>query len=139
MAKLSEMNEVEFKKWFDSRPPTIQTLIEKCPPNLLYRMKSTGHRCTIIAYSEDGTMRVAITGQFNKIVFGRAVFGIPPEDLEECDLPGPEEVLGEEITDPDEILAFVNSRRSINGLNPLTHIEGEECCMKTKPDDPSNN
>lgn len=50
---------------------------------------------TICAYSEDGTVRVNITGEYNRILFSRQVFGVSPDDLAECDLPGPDEELGD--------------------------------------------
>ena len=57
-------------------------------------MKSTGHRVTMYSYSENGTVTVNVTGDYNVVVFERQVFGISPDDLEECDLPAPGEFLG---------------------------------------------
>jgi hypothetical protein len=62
-------------------------------------MKSTGHRCTIGIYGveESGVVSlvVDVTGQYNRIIFGRRVFGISPTDLEECDLPAEGEDVGD--------------------------------------------
>lgn len=56
-------------------------------------MRSTGHRVVAISFGEEeGTgrvvMRVAVLARFNPgLTFERQVFGIDPDDLEECDLP----------------------------------------------------
>lgn len=68
---------------------------------------------TIYSYSEDGTMTVDVTGQYNKLTFDRRVFGIQPEDMEECDLPGDQEELGTVLTDRKDIDAFINAIRPI--------------------------
>ena len=85
----------QYDDWYNSRPPVIQEMIKKYPINKLYRLKSTGQRVTIYSYSENGTVKVNITGQFNFVTFSRRVFGIPTIDLEECDLPKSDEVLGD--------------------------------------------
>ena len=36
----------------------------------------------------------AVTGEFNIVAFERSVFGVDPKDLEECDLPGPDDHVG---------------------------------------------
>lgn len=46
---------------------------------------------------------MAVTGQFNYIAFDRQVFGVSPDDLEPCELPGPDEVLGAVITQAQAI------------------------------------
>lgn len=66
----------------------------KKPPELLYKLKSTGHRVIIYSYAEDGTVSVVVSGAFNLVAMNRIVFGIKPEDLEECDLPGPDDPVG---------------------------------------------
>lgn len=43
---------------------------------------------------EKVTCRVGVSGEFNLITYERDVFGINPDDLEECDLPGPGEQVG---------------------------------------------
>lgn len=84
----------EWDKWAKHRPKVIKDLAKRFKPWELYRMKSTGHRVTLLSFSEDGTMRVNITAQYNLLVFERQVFGIDPDDLEPCDLPGPDEHVG---------------------------------------------
>ena len=95
MAQWQELNEAVWEEWLAGRPEVIQELARRFRPDRLYRLTSSGHRCYPVSYSENGTLTVAVTGQFNRIPFGRKVFGIKPEDLIECDLPGPDEDLGE--------------------------------------------
>jgi hypothetical protein len=73
-------------------------------------MKS-GHRVTICSYSENGTMMVDVRGEYNKITFERTVFGVKPEDLEECELPGEGEELGAMLTEPKEIENLLDGMR----------------------------
>ena len=107
MAKVIEINEVEWKKWVESRPEAVQQLCKKLPPDRLYLLKTSNHRVTLFSYSEDGTVTVNVTGKYNALTFERQVFGIKPEDLEECDLPDPNEPLGALLTEPDEIEAHI--------------------------------
>jgi len=81
-------------EWLAGRPPVIQALAARVPPDRLYRLESTGHRVYLYSYSEDETVTVVVAGQFNVVAFERKVFGIKPEELEECDLPDPEEPMG---------------------------------------------
>lgn len=81
-------------EWIKSRPHVVQDMIAQCPPNRLYRI-SAGQRVTIYSYSEDRTVTVDVSGEYNRVVFGRRVFGIPIDDLVECDLPGPDEDVGD--------------------------------------------
>lgn len=50
-------------------------------------LKPTGQRVTIYSYSEDGTVTVNVTGEYNLTMFDTQVFGINPDDLEPCELP----------------------------------------------------
>jgi hypothetical protein len=83
-----------WNEWVQSRPACIQELCGRFPPDRLYRLKDSGDRCTIYSYNEAGTMTVEITGEYNRCLFERNVFGIAPSNLVECDLPGPDEELG---------------------------------------------
>jgi hypothetical protein len=71
---------------------------ERFWPNRLYRLKRGGHRVTIVSFDEEEngaiSLKVRVSGEFNAVIFERTVFGIKPEDLEECDLPEPGEILG---------------------------------------------
>ena len=88
MAVVREIDKAELNKWLEGRPPIIQDLCKKFPPDRLYLYKPTNHRVTLYSYSEDGTMTIVVSGDYNAVVFPRQVFGIKPEDLVECDLPG---------------------------------------------------
>jgi hypothetical protein len=112
MAKIANVvNQKGWEEWVSGRPPVVQDLCRKLPPDLLYRMKSTGHRVTVYSYGEDGTVTVLVTGDYNLVTFDREVFGIKPEDLEECDLPPEGEPLGTVLTEPEEVDAFVEKAR----------------------------
>lgn len=100
-----------FDEWVAGRPPVIQEMIAKHPINRLYRMASTGHRVFIIAYDEGGTVRVAVTGRFNAVMFERQVFGVDPKTLVECDLPGPGEPVGAVLTEQADIDAYIEKTR----------------------------
>lgn len=93
------VDQSRYEEWVVSRPPAVRAVVERLPPDRLYRMKSTGQRCTIAAYGEceDGsvTLRVEVTGQYNRVLFSREVSGIAPDDLSECDLPAPGEDVGD--------------------------------------------
>lgn len=109
MAKLPdlEMNMKAFDEWVSTRPPVIQDLARRFPPDRLYRLKDSGHRCTIYSYAEDGTMKVNVTGQFNFLTFDRQVFGIKPDGIEECELPGEDEHLGTALQEEKDIKEFI--------------------------------
>ena len=109
-------------QWVAERPDNVREVAERFDPWTLYRMKDTNQRVTLYSFREqpDGgvTLTVNITGQFNLIAFDRQVFGINPDDLEECDLPVEGEPLGEGLNE-DEQLEYINARRKRNGLPPL--------------------
>lgn len=86
--------QAEWDAWVASRPPVVKDLAERFPPNRLYQLKSSGHRVVMYSYSEDGTVTVTVSGDYNLLTFERHVFGVKPDDLEECDLPAPGERLG---------------------------------------------
>ncbi|KKL82972.1 hypothetical protein LCGC14_1979450 [marine sediment metagenome] len=88
----------QWEAWVASRPEDVAKLARDYPPNRLYRLDGN-QRVVIIAYSESATLRVAVTGQYNYVVMEREVFGIKPEQLQECELPGPDETLGCFATD----------------------------------------
>lgn len=85
---------IEYTEWVATRPVVIREMAQRWNPWTLYRMKSTGHRVLICSFYEDRTLRVVVLAQYNLIGFERYVFGIDPDDLEECDLPGPDDPVG---------------------------------------------
>jgi len=110
MAKVVDIDPKELEEWLATRPLIIRELAAKCPPDRLYRMKSTGQRVTIVAYSEAGTVRVNVTGQFNVVTVERSVSGVSVDDLEECDLPTPGEKVGAVLTDAEVAAALVGAK-----------------------------
>jgi hypothetical protein len=100
--------------WVAERPEAVRLVAERFDPWSLYRMKSTGHRVTIHSFGEQKgptTLTVDIAGKFNAVVFERQVFGIDPNGLEPCDLPGPEVPTGAMLTEEADIKAFVAATR----------------------------
>lgn len=89
--------EAGYRDWVASRPPHVRTVAERFDPWSLYRLKS-GHRVTVLSFGEakDGcvTLTVNVSGEFNLLAFERQVFGVPPDDLEPCDLPDAAEPIG---------------------------------------------
>ena len=118
MAILFELDKERWDEWLSERPQEIKEMAATWPPNKLYRLKTTQQRCTLYSYSEDGTVTVNITGDHNLIPFSRQVFGINPNDLEECELPGKDEPVGEMFTE-DQSMEWINARRKENGLCPI--------------------
>lgn len=87
-------------EWMAERPELIQTVAKKynLRADLLYCLKTTNQHVTLHSFSEDGTVTVNVLDKFNqhrpvtRLLPGineRRVFGIFPEDLEECDYDGP--------------------------------------------------
>jgi hypothetical protein len=104
-----------WKEFVGSRPPAVRAIAERFEPWRLYRMKSTGHRVTVHSFSEpDGVGRVTLTvnvlGTFNLVEFERQVFGVEPEDLEECELPGENEPVGAALSD-DQVDSHIDELR----------------------------
>jgi hypothetical protein len=79
----------EWNAWLLARPKVIRDIAERFYPWKLYRLKTTDQRVVPAVYYEDGTLTVNIFVMFNrdKLLLSKKVFGINPDDLEECDLP----------------------------------------------------
>ena len=72
-----------FQTWLAERPQVIQDLARRWPPNVVYRLKTTGQIVVLQAYSENGTVRVYVIPECaGPITGGTSVFGIDPADLE---------------------------------------------------------
>ena len=88
MAKIKDIDEAAFQEWLADRPEVVQNMAKVFRPDRLYRLKTSDHCVTIHAYCEDGTLEVAVTNEYNPyVLFERMVFGVKPENLEECDPP----------------------------------------------------
>jgi hypothetical protein len=97
----TEKMKSEWAAWVATRPQPVRLMVEKhgFAPWKLYRLKSSNHRVTIYSFDEPSsggppTLKVDVSGAYNLVLFERMVFGIEPDDLEECDLPGPDEPVG---------------------------------------------
>ena len=119
MAKIADLDE-EFEEWVEERPECIKEMIKKYPPNLLYRLKTANQRVTIYSYAENNTMTVTVSGDYNLIDFERNVFGIKPEDLEECDFPQDGELVGVVMT-KEETKEYLKSARKNYDSLPTSH------------------
>jgi hypothetical protein len=104
----SDSQTAEWERWLADHPE-VSELARRMPPNLMYRHKPTGQRVVIESYSEGGTVRMLVCGLYNAVVFDRSVFGVPADDLEECELPLPGEPLGTKLTDEADIAAHVEN------------------------------
>lgn len=106
-----------YEQWASSLPTAIaQHVAKRFPPWKLYRMDS-GHRAFIYSVADNGTVTVAVTGEYNKVMFGRRVFGIDPNTLVECELPGPDEELGEVLTSEEDIDKHINEMKKQHESN----------------------
>lgn len=102
-----------WEAWVAELPDLVRTIALKFDPWTLYRMKSTDQRVTVAAFdvqeNNKVTLRVNVSGEFNFVTLERSVFGIDPDNLEECDLPSMDESLG--TTDwPIEVVKEMRDR-----------------------------
>lgn len=98
MAERYDMSGEKLETWrrlLESMSPECRALAKRYPVNKLYRIKSTGMRGYPIAYSEDLTISLNVTGEYNRVTFSHIVFGLTEEHIEECELPLPGEDLGD--------------------------------------------
>lgn len=95
--KVSPEELENWKAWVATRPPKVQKVAKKYPPWKLFAMPTEIglHRVYVRSYGEDGTVTVNVTGEYNRVLFGRTVFGIDPTTLTECNLPPPGEDVGD--------------------------------------------
>lgn len=102
----------EWKGWVADRPDPIREVAERFDPWTIYRLKTSGHRVVPRSFYQrnDGCvmLTVEVLGRFNFVAFERNVFGIYPEDLEECDLPGPDEKLGNQGLSIEQVKGLFN-------------------------------
>jgi hypothetical protein len=98
MAIVKEMDMKAWEEWVKTRPPAVKELCRKLPPDRLYRLKNRDVLVTIVSYSEDNTVTVSITGEYNVLAFDREVFGVNPKHLKECNLPKEGEIIGTPLT-----------------------------------------
>ena len=111
----------EYQAWLAGRPPQVRAVAERFRPWELYRLKTSKHRVIVLSFGEtmDGRVEltVLVSGQFNAVMFDRQVFGINPDDLEPCELPTEDEVLGTMMT-PEEVDENIDALRAMAGITP---------------------
>lgn len=109
----SEAEIAEFAEWLKDRPAIIQELAARLDPWSLYLLKTTGQRVTLVAYAEDGTVRVDVAACVNPgLLFERTVFGVNPDNLEPCDIP-------EDAGDHEPILSAAEAEENVDVLRVL--------------------
>lgn len=104
MARIVQPSKAELRswnRWVSGRPPSVRAVAERLDPWTLYCLKTTGQRVTVYSYSEDGTVTVDVDAAFNLCLFPARVFGIDPNDLSPCDLPGASDAVGALLSDAD--------------------------------------
>ena len=69
MVKIAEIDQAELEKWLSKKPKVIKEMVAQCPPDRLYRMKSTGHKVTLYSYAEDKPVTIFVTAQYNAVCF----------------------------------------------------------------------
>jgi hypothetical protein len=111
------------RRWCESLPPEIRAVAERLSPWELYRIGDQPARVTVSSIYLDNDRRVKVTvcvsGQFNRTLFERRVFGVSPDELQPCDLPPPGEELGalvdvEAMNDADRAAFFERVREVID-------------------------
>lgn len=93
--KWTEKQKKIMEDWLAERPQVIRDMVAKYDLHMdrLYELTTTGQRVTLHSLSENGTVTVNVLYQFNPermfmSLQDRAVFGIDPADLRECDWDG---------------------------------------------------
>ena len=132
MARITEptaKEEAEWKEWVASRPAAVRAIAERFDPWTLYRMKSSGFRVTVRSFSEDGTLTVDVSGDYNHVLYEHSAFGIDPNDLEPCELPSPGEPLGSVLTD-EEFEQNIEALRVL--IRPDLFVMGNDGIAKRK-------
>jgi hypothetical protein len=104
--------EALWKEFVSSRPEVVRKVAERFFPWELYRLKDTDQRVTMYSFSEDGTMSVIVSGQYNFTMFDRRVFGVDPDDLEPCDLPDEGEIVGTVLTEEGDVRLYTDAIRT---------------------------
>lgn len=84
--------------WKAAQPPHVQEMANRFDPWTLFRLKN-GPRVYVMGYDVDKetqavSLIVDIDARFNCVVLEHLLSGVPPEDLTECELPGPDERVG---------------------------------------------
>lgn len=103
-------DEAEFERWLADRPESVQKLAREYPP-VCYRSTADAGHYRIIAYAEDGTMRV-VHGH-DSYLPGFSVYGYIASNLTRCecgewDMPTQKQVKKSE----EKVKAWVDVKRN---------------------------
>ena len=72
----------EFLAWYDERPPVVQAMIERFPPDQQWRVQGGVFPGHIYAYDEAEDDTVTFQVVIESPFLPRTVFGLEPKDLE---------------------------------------------------------
>jgi hypothetical protein len=116
-----------YREWCASRPPNVRVVAERFTPWELFRLGQ--HRVIVRSFHEepDGSVSLAVivSGEFNRVVIERQVFGIDPAELTPCELPGPDEPVGVFLTDRADIDVYM---AALKAAHP-DHCDDPDCGM----------
>lgn len=116
----TDEQERTYQEWLGSRPTHVRAVASKFRPWKLYRLGK--HRVTVYSFGEkhDGTitLTVNVRAEYNLVVFERSVFGVNPDDLVECDLPGSDEPVGT-LFSQDEVQENLPIIRDMMGVKKM--------------------
>ena len=72
------------------------------------------------------TLKVQVNARYNFVAFERNVFGVDPEDLEECDLPAEADPVGSVLSQDDvEAMSPDQLRAALAGVQLTTQAIDE--------------
>ena len=133
MANIQEPSEAarhDWNAWVAGRPPAVRAVAARFEPWKLYRLRSTGHRVTLVSFAEQPggvvTLKVQVNARYNFVAFERNVFGVDPEDLEECDLPAEADPVGSVLSQDDvEAMSPDQLRAALAGVQLTTQAIDE--------------
>jgi len=77
----TEDQAAEWNAWIAERPECVRRIAERFEPWVLYRLTTTGQRCSVLAFAENGTVRIQAEHPALGEISAVEVFGIEPETL----------------------------------------------------------
>jgi mRNA-degrading endonuclease RelE of RelBE toxin-antitoxin system len=78
---------------FRDRPQHVRDLLNRLDLFELYKLRTTGYRVVICAIEDDASVTVSVPRQYNETMYDGMLFGVDPDDLEPCELPGEHEIV----------------------------------------------
>ncbi len=74
-----------WQEWLAERPRFVRSVAECFNPWTMYRLITTGQRCQVLAFAEDGTVRIYAENEHLGPMTGTEVYGVSPADLVQWD------------------------------------------------------